>query len=69
MSKTNLKRYSVYERGTDRPIIIYGTAVECAEALGISRDGFFKLLWRQRHSNTPKSIEIFEDDDEEDLDT
>ncbi len=67
--RTAKNHYSVYERGTDRPICIYGTAEECAEALGVSVDGFYKLLWRQRHSDPPKSIEIFEDDDEEDLDT
>ena len=67
--RTVKNRYSVYERGTDRPICIYGTAEECAAALGVTLDGFYKLLWRQRHSDAPKGVEIFEDTDEEDLDT
>lgn len=66
--RTVKNRYSVYERGTDTPIYIYGTADECAAALGVTRDGFYKLLWRQRHGNPPRGIEIFEDIDEEDID-
>lgn len=67
--RTVKNRYSVYERGTDTPICIYCTADECAAALGVTRDGFYKLLWRQRHGDPPKGVEIFEDnDDEEDLD-
>ena len=36
------KHYSVYERTTDKPIVIYGTPEECAKALGITRDSFCK---------------------------
>lgn len=65
MSKHNPKRYSVYERGTDRPICIYCTGEECAKALGIALHSFYKLLWRQRYHDVPKGVEIFEDTDEE----
>ena len=60
-------RYSVYERGTDRPIMIHGTAEECARALGVARSSFYAYLVRQRKGQ-PQQIEIFiEEPDEEDL--
>ena len=30
------KHYSVYNRRTDMPLIIHGTAAQCAEFLGIT---------------------------------
>ena len=69
MSSYKLNRYSVYERGTDRPIYIYGTAAECAAALGMKLDSFYRLLWRQRLGDYHKSLEVFEDTDEEDIDS
>ena len=54
-------RYSVYERGTDRPIVIDGTAKECAAALGITRGSFYKQLNRTHQGKPPQSYEIFED--------
>lgn len=64
-------RYSVYERGTDRPICIHGTSDECAKALGICRNTFYRQLNRQHNGQPPKKYEIFEDghhtkEDEED---
>ena len=67
------KRYSVYERGTDRPICIYGTAEECAAALGVPLQTFYTYVARQRHGHKErrKKIEIFFDDfdDEEEPDS
>lgn len=65
MSGKPTRRYSVYERGTDRPIVIYGLTHECAEAMGISVDSFYKAVHRQRHGEPIKKYEIFEDDFEE----
>lgn len=63
-----LRKYSVYECGTDRPIFINGTAKECAEAMGVTTNSFYKRLWSHRSGrNVPRDYEIFIDD-EEDLD-
>ena len=37
-----LKRYTVYNNKTDFPVIVNGTHRECAEAMGISLDTFYK---------------------------
>ena len=63
-----MNMYSVYERPTDRPIVIYGTARECAEALGITRESFYKQLIREKRGVPPKSYEIFEDGPESEED-
>lgn len=42
----NFCRYTVYDNRTDFPIIVDGTAVECASALGRSRDSFYCLVTR-----------------------
>ncbi len=60
------KHYSVYEVGTDKPLLIHGTSKECAEVLGITRDSFYTKIARQRNGRRPEKYEIFED--EEDLD-
>lgn len=51
-------RYSVYERGTDRPILIWGTSAECATALGITLDSFYTQIKRSRQGLPPKKYEI-----------
>ena len=67
MKHNTSHRYSVYERGTDRPIYIHGTSEECAIALGISRRSFYTQVARTKKGHPPKSYEIFIDDtDEED---
>ncbi len=53
--------YSVYARGTDRPIMIAGTAAECAAALGITRSSFYTQIVRTRKGQPPQKYEIFED--------
>ena len=69
MRGRKINRYSVYERGTDRPIMIHGTADECAAALGVLRRTFYIYIIRQERGDR-MNIEIFRDDpnDEEDLD-
>lgn len=63
--------YSVYERGTDRPIFIHGTPAQCAEAMGVPVETFYHYLTRIRKGlpNAPQKYEIIKDDfDEEDID-
>ena len=52
------KRYSVYETGTDRPLMIWGTAQECAAALGIDCGTFYTYIMRARKGRAPKKYEI-----------
>ena len=65
--KQMAKHYSVYERTTDKPIVIYGTPEECAKALGISRDSFYSKVAKARSgSRKPVKYEIFEDKENDD---
>ena len=58
------KHYSVYESGTDKPIMIYGTPEECAQALGITRESFYSKISKARNGKRmPKKYEIFEDEE------
>ena len=43
-----LNRYSVYNDKTDEPLIIYGTADECAKAMGIQTNSFYRYIVRMR---------------------
>ena len=58
------KYYSVYEAGTDKPIVIHGTSDECAKMLGITRDSFYTKIVRQRNGRKPEKYEIFEDEED-----
>lgn len=59
-------RYSVYDRRTDRPVVIHARSKECAKALGIDVRSFYKKIQRSRHGRPPKRYEIFIDENEED---
>lgn len=62
-------RYSVYETGTDRPIKIWGTARECADAMGITYKSFYSYVSRTRAGKPYKGVEIIQHDttDEDDV--
>ncbi len=51
-------RYSVYETGTDRPLVIWGTGQQCAKALGIDIKTFYSQIARARRGAPPKKYEI-----------
>ena len=59
------KHYSVYEPRTDKPIMIYGTSVECAKALGITLGSFYRGIVRQRKGKKSTKYEIFEDTEDD----
>ena len=42
------RMYSVYNKKDDRPLIIYATARECAEAIGIKLNSFYRYICRMR---------------------
>ena len=46
MSCRCYKRYSVYRRDDDMPLIIFATANECAAALGCDVRSFYSYLSR-----------------------
>lgn len=58
--------YSVYDRKTDQPVIIHGTAPECAKAMGVTRNTFYHYVTRNNTGFMPCKYEIFVDDPEED---
>ncbi len=60
------KHYSVYERATDKPLVIFGTPEECAKALGITRDSFYTKVAKARNGSRPiRKYEIFEDEEDD----
>lgn len=45
MQKTaKSNRYSVYHKKTDVPLIIYATSAECAKAMGIKVNSFYRYI-------------------------
>lgn len=40
--------YAVYDNRTDLPVIIDGLPWECADAMCISENAFWGILWRYR---------------------
>ena len=44
MPKGHPQHYSVYENGTDQPICIHATAVQCAAALGVDPHTFYTYV-------------------------
>ena len=39
-----IKRYTVYNNNTDFPVIVSGTSRECANAMGVSLNYFWKCI-------------------------
>ena len=58
------KRYSVYNRKTGQPIYIYGTAPQCAAAMGVTLGTFFSLMSKSKRRPSVK-YEFYIDSDEE----
>ena len=54
--------YSVYH-ATDRPLIIYATAKECAEAMGITLNSFYRCVMRMREGKIKmRKWTVYEDE-------
>lgn len=59
------KYYSVYDRKTDAPVFIHGTAAECAAAMGVARGSFYSYMTRNRQGKKCRyDIYIDEEDDD-----
>lgn len=65
------RRYSVYDRRTDMPVVIHCTAAECAAGLGIKKNSFYRALMRQRSREGGPAVaakyEIIVDEDQDEL--
>ena len=57
---TERKDYTVYDREWN--LIAFGTASECANAIGIKRSSFFQYLSRQRHNGRKSPFIIVEEE-------
>ena len=61
--KRQLNRYTVYDRRTDLPVMVNGTARECAAAMGVTL-GSFRTLYTKLKNGCPAvghRWEIFKD--------
>ena len=63
-----LNRYSVYNDKTDQPLIIYGTAEECASAMGIKVNSFYRYVVRMRQGLIKLKKWVVYEDEIDDLD-
>ena len=63
--------YTVYDRRTDMPVIIGGTAMECAAAMRISLDSFRTIYTKLKNGSNKatQKWEIFKDEPEEEEET
>lgn len=52
--KCPIKLYTVYNNITDMPVIIDGTAEECAKAMGIKLESFYSYVARLHDGKTKK---------------
>ena len=60
------KRYSVYHRKNDVPLILYATAAECAAAMGIRLDSFYRHMVRERQGKVRlRKWAVYEDETDE----
>ena len=64
INSTPYVRYSVYNRRTDFPVIIGGTARECAAAMRITLESFYTIYTKlkNRHHQATGKWEIYRDD-------
>lgn len=60
-------RYSVYHKKTDLPLIIYGTSKECAKAMGIKVNSFYRYIVRMRQGRIRLRKWAVYQDEKEDL--
>ena len=60
------KRYSVYHKKTEVPLAIYVTSKECAKAMGIKLNSFYRYICRMRGGKINlRTWLVYEDEMEE----
>ena len=61
---SNAKKYSVYSAKTDLPVIIYPSSKECANAMGIRVNSFYRYICRMRGGKfKQRKWLVYEDED------
>lgn len=60
-------KYSVYHAKTELPLILYASSNECAKAMGVTLDSFYRYICRMRGGKI-KLRKWLVYQDEEDLD-
>ena len=60
-------RYSVYHSKTELPLVIYGTSKECAKAMGIRVNSFYRYICRMRGGKIKLRKWLVYEDEVEDL--
>lgn len=68
MEDHSRNRYSVYHKDTDLPLILYATAKECAKAMGIKVNSFYRYIVRMRGGKICLRKWAVYEDEVEDLD-
>lgn len=68
MARRPVKHYSVYNRKTDEPVVIYGTARECIKVMGVTMTTFYIYVTRTNKGIKKRKYDIYVDDPEEDED-
>lgn len=60
------KMYSVYNAKTDVPLILYANSKECAKAMGITINSFYRSLMRTRQGKIKiRKWAVYEDEVED----
>ena len=59
-----MKKYTVYNNKTDFPVIVDGTAAECAKAMGIKNGSFHSTATRARKGEIKKWTVLTMDEEE-----
>ena len=62
-----VKRYSVYHKKTDMPLLLYATSGECAKAMGIKKNSFYRYVMRERQGKIKMRKWAVYEDEVEDL--
>ena len=59
-------RYSVYHKKSELPLILYGSSKECAKAMGIKVNSFYRYICRMRQGKIKlRKWLVYEDELEE----
>ena len=60
------RKYSVYHQKTDLPLIVYATSKECAKAMGIKVNSFYRYICRMRGGKIKlRKWQVYLDSEEE----
>lgn len=60
------RKYSVYHKDTDQPLIVYASAKECAAAMGIKTNSFYRYICRMRGGKIKlRKWQVYLDSEEE----